>query len=150
MNAGVSRRRAGRSAALVGAKPTLAGRAVNPHLPPPRGFVDGAKRRRPQPHRVNNRNEEPTSPFVQPTQKSKETSNERHRASHWQAKPGEALIVLRSNTLATSLMIGVRRRLRIRKVSRELLCDTLNSCERHISLAVSEDGFAIQDEAALR
>jgi hypothetical protein len=63
---------AGRSAALVGAKPTLAGRAVNPHLPPPCGFVDGAKRRRPQPHRVNNRNKEPTSPLVQPTQKSKE------------------------------------------------------------------------------
>src|SRR6266566_4225349 len=55
MNAVVSRRRAGRSATLVGAKPTLADRAVNPQLPPPCGFVDGAKRRRPQLHRANNR-----------------------------------------------------------------------------------------------
>jgi hypothetical protein len=53
MNVGVSRRRAGRSVTLVRAKPTLADRAVNPHLPPPCGFVDGAKRRRPQFHRLN-------------------------------------------------------------------------------------------------
>jgi hypothetical protein len=47
------RRRAGRAATPAGAKPALADRTVNPHLQPPCGFVDDAKRSHPQLHRVS-------------------------------------------------------------------------------------------------
>jgi hypothetical protein len=67
INVVASRRRADRSAALVGANQRLVDRAVNPHLPPPYGFVDGAKKRRQQLHRVNNRKKQ--SIAAQRTQK---------------------------------------------------------------------------------
>jgi hypothetical protein len=42
--------------ALVEAKPTPPDRAVNPQLPPPCGFVDDAKERRPAQKGFNNKN----------------------------------------------------------------------------------------------
>jgi len=72
MTAVASRRRAGRLATLAAAKPTLADRTVNPHLQPPCGFVDGAKRAPPTTPQGQQQKKQSKAVFVQPTQDSKE------------------------------------------------------------------------------
>jgi hypothetical protein len=72
MTAVASRRSAGRSATPAGAKPTLAGCPVNPHLQPPCWICRRREEAPPTTPRGQQQKKQSKAVFVQPTQDSKE------------------------------------------------------------------------------